>query len=110
MAGVWVSNHGGRQLDRTQASADVLEEVVDAVGGAAEVYVDGGIRRGTDVLAARALGATAAFAGRPVLYALAAGGEEGVAEALGVLRAELENAMALLGTPTVADVTRSYAV
>ena len=109
VAGVWVSNHGGRQLDRTPASADVLEEVVDAVAGGAEVYVDGGVRRGTDVLAARALGATAAFVGRPVLYALAAGGEEGVAEALGVLRAELENAMALLGTPTVADVTRAYA-
>jgi 4-hydroxymandelate oxidase len=110
VAAVWVSNHGGRQLDRTPASADVLEEVASAVGGAAEVYVDGGVRRGSDVLAARALGATAAFAGRPFLYALAAGGEEGVAEALGVLRAELENAMALLGTPTVGDVTRAHAV
>jgi 4-hydroxymandelate oxidase len=110
LAGVWVSNHGGRQLDRTPASADVLEEVAQAVAGAAEVYVDGGVRRGSDVLAARALGATAAFVGRPVLYALAAGGEEGVAEALGVLRAELENAMALLGTPTVAEVTRAHAV
>jgi isopentenyl diphosphate isomerase/L-lactate dehydrogenase-like FMN-dependent dehydrogenase len=84
--------------------------VATAVDGRAEVYVDGGIRRGTDVLAARALGATAAFVGRPVLFALAAGGEEGVAEALGVLRAELENAMALLGTPAVADVTRAHAV
>jgi isopentenyl diphosphate isomerase/L-lactate dehydrogenase-like FMN-dependent dehydrogenase len=110
VAGVWVSNHGGRQLDRTPASADVLEEVAQAVGGAAEVYVDGGVRRGSDVLAARALGATAAFAGRPFLYALAAGGEEGVAEALGVLRAELENAMALLGTATIAEVTRAHAV
>jgi len=109
MAGVWVSNHGGRQLDRTPASADVLEEVAQAVAGDAEVYVDGGVRRGTDLLAARALGATAAFVGRPVLYALAAGGEEGVAEALGMLRAELENAMALLGTPTVADVRRAHA-
>jgi 4-hydroxymandelate oxidase len=108
VAGVWVSNHGGRQLDRTPATADVLEEVATAVDGRAEVYVDGGIRRGSDVLAARALGATAAFVGRPVLFALAAGGEEGVAEALGVLRAELENAMALLGTPAVADVTRSH--
>jgi isopentenyl diphosphate isomerase/L-lactate dehydrogenase-like FMN-dependent dehydrogenase len=110
VAGVWVSNHGGRQLDRTPASADVLEEVAQAVGGAADVYVDGGVRRGSDVLAARALGATAAFAGRPFLYALAAGGEEGVAEALGVLRAELENAMALLGTATIAEVTRAHAV
>jgi 4-hydroxymandelate oxidase len=110
IAAVWVSNHGGRQLDRTQASADVLEEVAIAVDGRAEVYVDGGVRRGSDVLAARALGATAAFVGRPMLFGLAAGGEEGVAEALGVLRAELENAMALLGTPAVADVTRAHVV
>ena len=109
VAGVWVSNHGGRQLDGTPATADVLEEVVAAVDGGAEVYVDGGLRRGTDVLAARALGATAAFMGRPFLYALASGGEEGVGEAVGILRAELENAMALLGTPTIGEVTRSHA-
>jgi 4-hydroxymandelate oxidase len=105
---VWVSNHGGRQLDRTPASADVLEELVAAVAGRAEVYVDGGVRRGSDVLAARALGATAVFAGRPWLYALALGGEDGVAESLALLRAELENAMALLGTPAMADVTRAH--
>jgi 4-hydroxymandelate oxidase len=107
---VWVSNHGGRQLDRSPASIDVLEEVVEAVAGRAEVYLDGGVRRGTDVLTALALGARAVFAGRPWVYALAAGGEEGVLEAIGVLRAELETAMALLGTPTVADVTRAHAV
>ncbi|MBA2624730.1 MAG: alpha-hydroxy-acid oxidizing protein, partial [Acidimicrobiia bacterium] len=110
LAGVWVSNHGGRQLDRTPASVDVLAEVVEAVAGRAEVYVDGGVRRGSDVLVARALGATAVFAGRPWLFALASGGEEGVVEALAVLRAELENAMALLGTPTIADVTRAHVV
>lgn len=108
--GVWVSNHGGRQLDRVQAPVDVLEECVDAVAGRAEVYVDGGVRRGTDVLVALALGATAVFAGRPWLYALAADGAEGVIAAADVLRAELTTAMALLGTPTVADVTRRHVV
>ena len=106
--GVWVSNHGGRQLDRVAATVDVLEECVQAVAGRAEVYVDGGIRRGTDVLTALALGARAVFAGRPWLYALAAGGEEGVVTAVDVLRAELEIAMALLGTPSLADVTRAH--
>jgi 4-hydroxymandelate oxidase len=101
---VWVSNHGGRQLDRTPAAVDVLEEVVGAVSGRAEVYVDGGVRRGSDVLTALALGARAVFAGRPWLYALALGGEEAVLRALGVLRVELEAAMALLGTPRPSDV------
>ena len=106
--GVWVSNHGGRQLDRVPAPVDVLEECVQAVAGRAEVYVDGGVRRGTDVLVALALGATAAFVGRPWLYALAVGGRAGVAAAAEVLRTELVTAMALLGTPTVAAVTRAH--
>jgi isopentenyl diphosphate isomerase/L-lactate dehydrogenase-like FMN-dependent dehydrogenase len=105
---VWVSNHGGRQLDTMPATADVLAACVDAVAGRAEVYVDGGIRRGTDVLAALALGATAVFAGRPWLYALADGGEAGVVAAAQLMRDELENAMALLGTPTVASITRAH--
>jgi 4-hydroxymandelate oxidase len=105
---VWVSNHGGRQLDRSPASIDVLEEVVEAAAGRCEVYLDGGVRRGTDVLTGLALGARAVFAGRPWLYALAVGGEAGVVEALGVLGAELENAMALLGTPSVAAVGREH--
>jgi isopentenyl diphosphate isomerase/L-lactate dehydrogenase-like FMN-dependent dehydrogenase len=105
---VWVSNHGGRQLDTTPATADVLAACVDAVAGRAEVYVDGGIRRGTDVLAALALGATAAFAGRPWLYALADGGEAGIVAAARLMRSELENAMALLGTPTVPSITREH--
>ena len=105
---VWVSNHGGRQLDAVAATADVLEECVQAVAGRAEVYVDGGIRRGTDVVAALALGADAVFAGRPWLYALASGGEAGVVEAAQVLRSEVENAMALLGAPTVAAITRTH--
>ena len=107
---VWVSNHGGRQLDRTPATADVLEEVAGAAAGRAEVYVDGGIRRGLDVVTALALGARAVFVGRPVLYALACDGQAGVTLALEMLRAELRNAMALLGAPSVADVRRSHVI
>jgi isopentenyl diphosphate isomerase/L-lactate dehydrogenase-like FMN-dependent dehydrogenase len=105
-AGVVVSNHGGRQLDRAPATIDALEAVVAAVDGRAEVYLDGGVRRGTDVVTALALGARAVFIGRPFLYALAAGGEAGVGRAVELLRDELETAMALLGCPTVAAITR----
>jgi isopentenyl diphosphate isomerase/L-lactate dehydrogenase-like FMN-dependent dehydrogenase len=107
-AAVWVSNHGGRQLDRSPATIDVLEEIADAVAGRAEVYVDGGVRRGIDVATALALGARAVFLGRPVLWALAADGEAGVRRALSMIDAELRNAMALLGTPTVAEITRAH--
>lgn len=100
-----VSNHGGRQLDTSIATAAALRDVVEAVGGRGEVYVDGGIRRGTDVLKAVALGARAVLVGRPVLWGLAAGGEEGAFRALDMLRAELDLAMALAGCPTLADVT-----
>jgi isopentenyl diphosphate isomerase/L-lactate dehydrogenase-like FMN-dependent dehydrogenase len=106
--GVWVSNHGARQLDRVHASIDVLEEVVEAVGGAAEVYLDGGIRRGADVVTALALGARAVFLGRPMLYALAADGEEGVSFALDLLSNEIRYNMALLGTPTISSITREH--
>jgi isopentenyl diphosphate isomerase/L-lactate dehydrogenase-like FMN-dependent dehydrogenase len=104
--GIVVSNHGSRQLDRTVATADALEEVVATVDGRAEVWVDGGIRRGLDVVTALALGAQGVLVGRPILYALAAGGEAGVARALAILRQETILAMTLLGTPTVADLTR----
>ncbi len=107
-AGVVVSNHGGRQLDRVPASIDVLSEIVAAVDGRAEVYLDGGVRRGVDVLIALALGARAAFVGRPHVCALAVGGEAGVAQMLGIVRDELVNAMQLLGTPTVRDVGRAH--
>ncbi|MGH7894953.1 MAG: alpha-hydroxy acid oxidase, partial [Candidatus Binatia bacterium] len=103
-AALIVSNHGGRQLDRTPATIDVLEEVAEAVDARAEVYLDGGIRRGTDVLVALGLGARAVFVGRPHFFALAVGGEDGVARMLELLRSELENSMALLGTPRIADV------
>ena len=105
-AAVIVSNHGGRQLDRTPASLDALEAVVAAVDGRAEVYLDGGIRRGSDALMALGLGARAVFTGRPFVFGLGAGGEDGVDRAFGILAEELERAMALLGTPTLAAVTR----
>lgn len=107
-AAVVVSNHGGRQLDRTPASLDALPEVVAAVTGRAEVYLDGGVRRGTDVVTAIALGARAVFVGRPMAWALAVAGEPGVARAIEILRAETEAAMALLGTPSLAAITRAH--
>lgn len=103
-----VSNHGARQLDRVAAPVDVLESIATAVDGRTEIWVDGGVRSGLDVLIALALGAQGVLIGRPILWALAAGGEAGVARALAILREELEVAMALLGTPTPADVTRAH--
>jgi 4-hydroxymandelate oxidase len=103
-AGVVVSNHGGRQLDGVPATLDALPEVVDAVGDRTEVLVDGGIRRGTDVLKALALGARTALAGRAVLWGLAVDGEAGVRRVLELLRAEIELGLALLGCPSPADV------
>ena len=109
-AAVLVSNHGGRQLDTAVATGRALPEVVAAVAGRAEVYVDGGIRRGTDVLKALALGARAALVGRPPLWGLATGGERGVVEVLQHLRLELDLAMALAGCRTVAEVTADLVV
>jgi len=103
--GIVVSNHGGRQLDASPATVEALPYVVDAVAGRAEVFVDGGVRRGTDVLKAVALGARAVLVGRPVLWGLAVEGEAGVERVLGILRRELENAMGLAGCATVADIT-----
>lgn len=105
-AGVVVSNHGGRQLDTAPAPIDVLEEVAQAVGGRGTVLVDGGVRRGTDVLKAVALGADAVLVGRPVLWGLAAGGEDGVVRVLDLLRAEVDLAMALCGARTVKEISR----
>jgi len=105
--GIVVSNHGGRQLDGAIASIEALPEVVEAVAGRCEVYVDGGIRRGTDVLKALALGARAVLLGRPILWGLAVNGQEGVRHALELLRVELELAMALSGRPTLESIDRS---
>lgn len=99
-SGVWVSNHGGRQLDQAHASIDVLEEVVSAVDGHAEIYLDSGVRRGVDVAIALAMGARIVFVGRPLGFALAAGGEAGVRRGLEILTTELRIAMALLGATT----------
>jgi isopentenyl diphosphate isomerase/L-lactate dehydrogenase-like FMN-dependent dehydrogenase len=107
-AGVVVSNHGGRQLDGVPATLDALPEVVEAVAQRVEVLVDGGIRRGTDVVKALALGARAVLAGRAVLWGLAVGGEAGALHVLELLRQEIELALALLGCPTPDDVTRAH--
>ncbi|WP_283843993.1 aminotransferase class I/II-fold pyridoxal phosphate-dependent enzyme [Kitasatospora humi] len=101
--GIVVSNHGGRQLDGAPATLDVLPGIATAVGGACPVLVDGGIRRGTDVLAALALGADAVLLGRPVLHGLAVAGEHGAAHLLELITEELVEAMALTGTPSVAE-------
>ena len=105
--GVVVSNHGARQLADAPATADILGEVVDAVGGRAEVYVDGGVRRAPDVAKALALGARAVLVGRPSLWALATGGADGVAALLGWFESELRRAMALCGAATVDGLDRS---
>jgi isopentenyl diphosphate isomerase/L-lactate dehydrogenase-like FMN-dependent dehydrogenase len=104
--GIVVSNHGGRQLDGVLAGVAALPEVVEAVAGAIPVLVDGGVRRGIDVLRALALGASAVMVGRPACWGLAAAGEEGVVDVLRILRDELENAMTLAGVRSVGEVTR----
>lgn len=103
-AGVVVSNHGGRQLDTSPATIDVLERIVIAVDHRLEVLLDGGIRRGTDVLKALALGARAVLIGRPVLWGLAVDGERGVGRVLDILRTEFDVAMALAGCRSLADI------
>jgi 4-hydroxymandelate oxidase len=107
---VIVSNHGARQLDRAPAPVDVLGEVVAAVDGRCEVLVDGGVRRGLDIAIALALGARAVLVGRPIMWALASGGEAGVSRALEIVRDELERALGLLGAPSVADLDPSFLV
>ena len=109
-AGVVVSNHGGRQLDGAVATAEVLGEVVEAVAGRAEVYVDGGVRRGADVVKALALGARAVLVGRPFVWGLVTGGADGVRDVLDGYREELERDLALCGVPRVGDVTRDLVV
>jgi 4-hydroxymandelate oxidase len=107
-AGVIVSNHGGRQLDGVLSGADALPEVVAAVGDRLDVLVDGGIRRGTDVIKALALGARAVLIGRPVLCGLAVGGAEGVQRVLEILLRELDNALGLIGSPQAAELDPSF--
>jgi 4-hydroxymandelate oxidase len=105
--GVVVSNHGARQLDDAPATAHVLAPIADAVGDRAEVYVDGGIRRAADAAKAIAFGARAVMVGRPVLWSLATGGDQGVQHLFDWFRQELERVMALVGAPTVDRLDRS---
>jgi len=104
--GIIVSNHGGRGLDGCVPSFAALPEVIDAVAPKVTVMVDGGFRRGADVLKAIAMGASAVFVGRATLYGLAAGGKAGVARALAIFHEEIDRAQALIGCPTLADLTR----
>ncbi len=105
-AGVIVSNHGGRQLDTVPATVDVLAEIVAAVDGRVEVFVDGGIRRGTDVVKAIALGAKAVGVGRPIVWGLAVDGDQGVKRVLEILRREFDLAMALCGCAKVVEINK----
>jgi 4-hydroxymandelate oxidase len=107
VGGILVSNHGGRNLDTAPATIDALPAIVDRVGGRIPVLVDGGIRRGTDVVKALARGASAVLIGRPYAYGLAVGGADGVARVVQILRSELEMALALIGRPRIADLDRS---
>jgi 4-hydroxymandelate oxidase len=109
-SGVIVSNHGGRQLDTAIPSIRALPDVVEGVAGRIEVLVDGGVRRGTDVIKAIALGARAVLLGRPVVWGLASGGENGARRVLDLMRAEVDLAMALCGAPTIGDITKDLVV
>ena len=107
-AGVIVSNHGGRQLDSVPATLRALPEVVKAVDGQIEVFMDGGVRRGSDIVKAICMGARAVLVGRAYAYGLGAAGEAGVSRAVAILRADLERTMKLLGCSSIADLDRSY--
>lgn len=106
--GVVVSNHGGRQLDFTPATLDVLPDIAAAVGDRAEVLLDGGVRRGSDVVKALALGADAVLIGRPYLYGLAVNGEKGVVHVLDILKEEIDRTLALMGVGSVGELDRSW--
>jgi 4-hydroxymandelate oxidase len=107
---VIVSNHGGRHLDNTLSTLEVLPEAVDAAHGKLEVLLDGGIRRGADVVKALALGAKAVFIGRPLFWGLAVDGERGVTRVLDILREEMEITMAKCGRPSIASIDSSVMV
>jgi L-lactate dehydrogenase (cytochrome)/(S)-mandelate dehydrogenase len=108
--GVVVSNHGGRQLDRSLASIDALPAIAERIGDRAEVYLDGGVRRGTDVITALCLGARGVFIGRPFLYGLICEGENGVRSVLEIFREEIKRNLILMGCPSVANLDRSWLI
>jgi isopentenyl diphosphate isomerase/L-lactate dehydrogenase-like FMN-dependent dehydrogenase len=107
---VWISNHGGRQLDTAPATIDTLEPIVQAVGDRAQVLLDGGVRRGTDIVKALALGARAVGIGRAYLYGLAAAGEAGVARAIALLGDELRRDLALMGYSDIKSIRRDSVI
>ncbi|XP_064629408.1 2-Hydroxyacid oxidase 1-like [Lineus longissimus] len=109
-AAILVSNHGGRQIDGNLATIDVLPEIVEAVKGKAEVYLDGGIRTGTDVIKALGLGAKAVFLGRPIIWGLSYKGYEGVNRVLSIIKEELDMGLALLGCSSPTHITRSHVI
>jgi len=104
---VIVSNHGGRQLDGAAGTIDALPAIVDAIGGRIPILIDGGIRRGSDVVKALALGAQACLVGRPQLWGLAVAGEAGVAHMLAIYRQEIDRVMGLLGVTSIAAIDRT---
>lgn len=106
--GIVVSNHGARQLDTVPATIEALPEIVRAVGSKLVVMIDGGVRTGTDVLKAVALGAKCVFVGRPVIYGLSVNGQQGVEDVLGVLRTEFDTAMALVGANKVSEINENH--
>jgi L-lactate dehydrogenase (cytochrome)/(S)-mandelate dehydrogenase len=108
--GIVVSNHGGRQLDGAVASLDALPAIATRVGGQAEILIDGGIRRGSDIIKALCLGAKAVCVGRPYVYGLAAGGPAGVERVLQILREELSRNMTLMGVDRLQDLDRSWLI
>ena len=107
ISGIIVSNHGGRNLDTVPATIDALPQIADRVAGHFPILIDSGIRRGTDILKAVALGANAVMIGRPTLYGLASAGPEGVSRVIEILRRELEMAMALTGRTSLSEIDRS---
>ena len=107
-AGIVVSNHGGRQLDGVPATLKVLPQIVNAVGGRTEILIDGGIRRGADIVKAICLGARGVLIGRAYAYGLAAAGYDGVARALDILRTDVERTLRLLGCASITELDRSY--
>lgn len=110
VSGIIVSNHGARQLDSVATTIEALPEVVKAVAGRIPVFLDGGIRQGTDIFKALALGATMVFIGRPVIFGLAVNGQQGVEDVLGILKKEFDIAACLAGCRTLKDITRNMVV
>ena len=110
LSAIWISNHGGRQLDTSNATIDALPAIAEAVDGGVEVLLDGGVRRGPEIIKALALGAQAVWLGRPLVWGLAADGQAGAEHVLSVMREEFDLAMALCGAATVGALTPDLVV